>query len=109
MTQTTPTRFRVYGKDRLFDDWTAAEFDFLWQAEEWRNQRAWTRYASDGSPLVEEFTPTARVRLEWLTGDGWQPYTAWYGPEQRGHLTRSMQASADAGSRQTFRLVSEDS
>jgi hypothetical protein len=109
MTQTTPTRFRVYGKDRLFDAWTVAEFDFRWQAEDWRNARAFTRYDSDGFPLLEEFTPTARVRVEWLTSEGWQAYTAWYAPELREHLTRSFESMQRTNSRNTFRLVSEDS
>lgn len=54
MTQTT-ARFRVYGKDRLFDGWTEFTATTREEAETWLAQRGWVRMAFGemDEPLIE--------------------------------------------------------
>lgn len=104
-TQNLPTVFRVYGKDRLFDDWTPFESRFQWEVELWATKRAWVRYGSDGELLIERRTLDAQIRLEWLVNGVWEPYTAWYGPQHRAHVERSLARKGTDNPNNTFRLV----
>ena len=51
----------------------------------------------------------ARVRLERRELDGsWEPYTAWYGPEHRPRLERSVQMrAAEWDTANAYRIAEE--
>jgi hypothetical protein len=60
-----------------------------------------------GGYLAHMPRPARRVRVEWLVGGSWEPYTAWYAPDQREHLEDTVEANKRAGSVQTFRVAEE--
>ena len=71
------TLYAVYGKDRLFDDWTKFESRWEWQVRQWADQRAWVRYDTEGELLVEQRQPAALARIERKDAqEGWVPYSA---------------------------------
>jgi hypothetical protein len=51
----------------------------------------------------------ARIRMERRNLDGtWEAYTAWYGPEHRTHLERSVQMQSEKwDTANSYRLVEE--
>lgn len=100
--------YRVWGKDRLSDQWTCAEFRFRWQAEEWGAQRAFVLRNDDDSVRIGRGAPKGRSRIEWMCLGGWQPYTAWEEPDHRTSQLEWIEREYRQGSMQTFRVVIED-
>lgn len=99
---------RVWGKDRLSDAWTCAEFRFRWQAEEWAAQRAFVMLNEDETVRIGRGHPRGRSRIEWVVLGGWAPYTAWEEPEHRTSQLEWIEREIRRGSMQTFRVVIED-
>lgn len=106
MTQTTDpqiTLYRTQGKDRLSDDWVAFESRWLWEVEQWAEQRAWVQRNEDDSLLVETRTP-GQARLEWFTEGAWEPYTAYV---SYARALRALESQVKYNAANRFRIAEE--